>query len=146
LALLCFFCVIRVSTTNNLFFFADTREIRKFDNEQLLVVYEDIDQPQALDFKSCQGTQKIHWISRIEGKIRRGAPDGGDIENVISDDVVLPRGIAVDYVGNNIYFSQETIHRGEGRLEVVMCDGQHRKVLRTKLAQAGPLSLDITRG
>ena len=30
---------------------------------------------------------------------------------VISDDVTFPQGIAVDYIGNNIYFSQQTALR-----------------------------------
>ena len=39
-----------------------------------------------------------------------------------------------------LYFS------GEGRLEVVKCRGEYRKVLQTGLTEAGPITLDITRG
>ena len=31
---------------------------------------------------------------------------------VISDDITMPRGIAIDYMGSNIYFSQKTAFRG----------------------------------
>jgi hypothetical protein len=59
---------------------------------------------------------------------------------------VRPKGIVVDYVGSNIYFSQQTNIRSKGRLEVVTCDGAHRKVLQTGLLEGGPLALDIANG
>ena len=93
---------------------------------------------------------------------------------IVSTDVTMPQGIAVDYMGNNVYFSQKTNTSGEcgvgffkplkfswfildfftffvnlsdqGRLEVVTCDGQYRKILKNDLNDPGPLALDITRG
>ena len=32
---------------------------------------------------------------------------------IVSTDVILPQGIAVDYMGNNVYFSQKTDTSGE---------------------------------
>jgi hypothetical protein len=95
----------------NQYFFTNTNDIRKLSNDQsqVQILYTDSDHPQALDFNSCKGSLGIYWISLLDGRIHRGNPDGGgQAEYVISDDVVRPKGIAVDYVGSNIYFSQQT--------------------------------------
>ena len=65
---------------------------------------------------------------------------------IITQDISYPHGIAVDYIGNNVYFSQRTDVQERGRLEVATCDGRYRRVLKTGLREAGPLALDITRG
>ena len=33
-----------------------------------------------------------------------------------------------------------------GRIEVVTCDGEHRRILVTGLGEAGPTALDISNG
>ena len=49
---------------------------------------------------------------------------------MLQRDIYNPKGIAVDWSTNNIYFSH-TLSDGEesGRIEVVSSDGQNRRVL-----------------
>lgn len=68
------------------------------------------------------------------------------IFQVISRDLIGPHGLAVDWAGNNIYFSQRRASQDDGRIEVVSSDGRKRKVLFSNLANPGPLAVNILTG
>ena len=67
---------------------------------------------------------------------------------IISHDLRYPIGIAVDWKGNNIYFSdtRDINTDGLGRIEVASCDGKRRKVLFHNLTRPGPLALNVLTG
>ncbi len=62
------------------------------------------------------------------------------LPQILDRDLDHPKGLAVDWVGNNIYFSHGN------RIEVATCDGQHRKVLRNDIKNVGPIAIDLTTG
>jgi len=65
---------------------------------------------------------------------------------IISHDLRQPIGIAVDWKGNNIYFSDTRNVDNFGRIEVASCDGKRRKVLFHDLERPGPLALNVLTG
>ena len=65
---------------------------------------------------------------------------------IISHDLRKPIGIAVDWKGNNIYFSDTRNPDRLGRIEVASCDGKRRKVLFHNLTRPGPLALNVLTG
>ena len=66
---------------------------------------------------------------------------------VVSRDLHDPRGLAVDWAANNIYFSQRRDVDGhQGRIEVVSSDGRKRKVLFDTLNSVGSLAINILTG
>ena len=65
---------------------------------------------------------------------------------IISSDLCQPIGLAVDWKGNNIYFSDTRNTDGLGRIEVASCDGKRRKVLFHDLLLPGPLALSVLTG
>ena len=65
---------------------------------------------------------------------------------IISSDLRHPIGLAVDWKGNNIYFSDTRNTDRLGRIEVASCDGKRRKVLLHDLERPGPLALSVLTG
>ena len=65
---------------------------------------------------------------------------------VIDKDLRHPIGLAVDWKGNNVYFSDTRNFEGQGRIEVTSCNGRQRKVLLHNLVSPGPLALNLLTG
>ncbi len=63
-----------------------------------------------------------------------------DCVQVLDVDVDNPQGLAVDWAGNNVYFSHGN------RIEVASCNGEHRRVLRGDVTNAGPIAIDLSTG
>ncbi len=70
---------------------------------------------------------------------------------IIDKDLIKPIGIAVDWKGNNVYFSDRRCQQNicfdpVGRVEVSTCDGAYRKVLFHNLISPGPLAINVLTG
>ena len=83
-----------------------------------------------MDFHSEENW--IYWVDFEEGKhngIYRVQPDGTDRQHIIKDGIGKSgvRGIAIDWVAKNLYFSNVFPH--ETFIEVCWLDGNYRKVI-----------------
>ena len=74
------------------------------------------------------------------------------MQQVLSYGITRPVGVAVDWRGNNVYFTDQILDEA-GSVEVVTCDGKHRRVLlREGLVEdfeyqhAGPIAVDALHG
>ena len=65
---------------------------------------------------------------------------------IISTDLYHPIGLAIDWKGNNVYFSDTRNVERQGRIEVASCDGKRRKVLLHDLRVPGPLAINVLTG
>lgn len=63
---------------------------------------------------------------------------------VIDNDLLFPKGLAVDWKGNNIYFSHGS--SSHGRIEVATHDGAHRNILKHDVENVGVLSVNVVTG
>eukprot|EP00731_Ephydatia_muelleri_P006408 Em0003g656a len=61
--------------------------------------------------------------------IYRWSPSSADSTAVISLDLHQPTSVAVDWSGNNIYFTHRIGENGPSRIEVVSADGRSRRVI-----------------
>ena len=69
--------------------------------------------------------------------------DGSDKKTVLSAAIEDPEGIAVDWVGNNLYIVETLV----GRIDVCDFDGQHRSnILSDGLVNPRGIALDSTKG
>lgn len=69
--------------------------------------------------------------------------NGSSVEHVIEFGLYYPEGIAVDWMGRNIYWADT----GPNGIEVARLDGQHRQVLVCKdLDNPRSLALDPANG
>ena len=94
----------------------------------------------AVDFDPVNGS--IYWTDQTRG-INRINPDGTENYPLVTSQVFNPDGIAVDYFGRNLFWT-DTI---TDRIEVTKLDGSHRKILLSHdLDEPRDLSLDLKRG
>lgn len=92
----------------------------------------------ALDFDVTE--RRIYWTD-IQGKtISRAYMNGSSVEHVIEFGLDYPEGMAVDWMGRNIYWADT----GTNRIEVARLDGHYRQVLICKDIDT-PRSLDNPR-
>jgi len=147
LAIVCLILVpslVKASRDVNSLYFTNLNDIQLLNNNLTTVVLDGLELAESLDCNICD--QKIYWVDQA-GKIKRGTPNNqSSIEVIISHDLRHPIGIAVDWKGNNIYFSDTRNTDGLGRIEVASCDGKRRKVLLHDLTRPGPLALNVLTG
>ena len=112
--------------------------------------------PQSLDCNSCDS--RIYWTS--QNAIRRSFPNDSQIETVsktfftiydifyqiLGESLNDPRGVAIDWRGNNVYFTDQRLQNG--RLGVVSCDGSYQRIftLLDHVQDTGPIAVDSLRG
>ncbi|KAL5502607.1 hypothetical protein EMCRGX_G009408 [Ephydatia muelleri] len=79
------------------------------------------------DVHPCNGS--FYWSNRDSNMIYRWSPSSADSTAVISLDLHQPTSVAVDWSGNNIYFTHRIGENGPSRIEVVSADGRSRRVI-----------------
>ena len=67
----------------------------------------------------------MYWTDNIKQKIFRANLNGSSIEEIVTTNVNITDGLAVDIAGRKIYWTDA----GKHRIEVANLDGTHRKVL-----------------
>lgn len=92
----------------------------------------------ALDFDVSE--RRIYWTDIQAKTISRAYMNGSSVEHVIEFGLDYPEGMAVDWMGHNIYWADT----GTNRIEVAQLDGQYRQVLVCKDLD-NPRSLDSPR-
>lgn len=84
-----------------------------------------------------------HFPSVAVQTISRAFMNGSGVEAVIEFGLDYPEGMAVDWMGRNIYWADT----GTNRIEVARLDGQYRQVLVCKdLDNPRSLALDPAKG
>lgn len=86
---------------------------------------------------------KVYWSERNVGLIRRANLDGTMVETVLSG-LVAPDGIAVDGVGEWIYFAEQGPSQGDGKIRRAKLNGTMLQDLVTD--QTFPLAITIDVG
>ena len=100
-----------------------------------------IDHVNAVDFHI--NDSRVFWTDMDKKKINRAFINGSQSEVVIDVGVAYPDGLAVDWVANNIYWT-DTL---SARIECARFDGSHRKNLIWKnLTEPHSLTLDPGKG
>ena len=69
--------------------------------------------------------QKIYWTDQSAGINRASVHDGLNQEQVVTKELNTTDGMAVDYNGRNIFWTDT----GMNRIEVERMDGTYRKIL-----------------
>uniref|UniRef100_A0A3B4ZE76 Low density lipoprotein receptor-related protein 6 n=1 Tax=Stegastes partitus TaxID=144197 RepID=A0A3B4ZE76_9TELE len=100
----------------------------------------------AIDYDPLD--KQLYWIDSKQNVIRRAQEDGNQsrafmngsaLEHVVEFGLDYPEGMAVDWLGKNLYWADT----GTNRIEVAKLDGQHRQVLVWKdLDSPRALALD----
>ena len=67
----------------------------------------------------------MYWSDSVLNKIQRANMDGTEVEDIVTDGLDTPDGLAVDSTGRKIYWTDT----GKQRIEVASLDGKMRKVL-----------------
>ncbi|XP_029697135.1 low-density lipoprotein receptor-related protein 5 isoform X2 [Takifugu rubripes] len=80
----------------------------------------------ALDFDVSE--RRIYWTDIQAKTITRAYMNGSSVEHVIEYGLDYPEGMAVDWMGRNIYWADT----GTNRIEVARLDGRYRQVLVCK--------------
>ena len=82
----------------------------------------------AVDFHVAN--MRIYWSDGEVKAISRACLNGSGYEKVVNVDLDYPDGIAVDWMGGNLYWTDNG--QFQHRIEVSKLDGQHRKTLLWK--------------
>lgn len=93
----------------------------------------------------CKRCWILTWLfpSSPSQTISRAFMNGSSVEHVIEFGLDYPEGMAVDWMGKNLYWADT----GTNRIEVARLDGQFRQVLVWKdLDNPRSLALDPTKG
>ncbi|XP_051792178.1 low-density lipoprotein receptor-related protein 2 [Erpetoichthys calabaricus] len=93
------------------------------DGGSLSIVLQGLTNGVALDFDHYE--QRLYWIDVGEGKIERMFFNGTGRETIIDHNVPLPEGLAIDWVGRKMYWTDATI----GAIHVSELDGRFRRKL-----------------
>ena len=88
----------------------------------------------------CHISPLFPLIICVPQTISRAYMNGSSLEHVIEFGLDYPEGMAVDWMGRNIYWADT----GTNRIEVARLDGQYRQVLVCKDLE-NPRSLDNPR-
>lgn len=84
---------------------------------------------------------KLYWSERNAGLIRRANLNGSQIETVLSG-LSSPEGVAVDGVGEWLYFLEQGAQQGQGRLRRARLDGTMVQNLVTNLTFPFAVAID----
>ncbi|KAI8432507.1 hypothetical protein MSG28_013508 [Choristoneura fumiferana] len=82
----------------------------------------------ALDWKRAGDQVTLYWTDVVDDHIYSGTVQGialSDIKVVIDQGVSTAEGLAVDWVGNNLYWVEGSLHQ----IEVARLDGRYRRTL-----------------
>ena len=79
----------------------------------------------AVDYDPIEG--KIYWTDVTLKLLARAFPNGSSVEVIADTDVITPDGLAIDYIGRILYWTDT----GTSKLEVARLDGSFRKSLIT---------------
>lgn len=93
--------------------------------------------PVAVDYDPVEG--KIYWTDVNLKRVARAFPNGSSFEVIAHIGVDTPGGLAVDYVGKKVFWTDE----GTNQIEVSRLNGTSRKrLIRSEEPRA--ILLDIT--
>ncbi|KAK7580566.1 hypothetical protein V9T40_001195 [Parthenolecanium corni] len=124
--------------------FARKHDIRKIsiDHNEMSVIVNNTKSASALDFVFRTGM--IFWSDIAERKIYKAPIDEGDDRTVvISDDVTLADGLAVDWIYNHIYWADSR----KNTIELSNFEGNMRKTLiRDSLGEPRSLAVNPLQG
>lgn len=94
----------------------------------------------AIDYDPVQ--EKVYWTDQVRG-IFNVFLNGSGMEEVVTTQVDHPDGLAVDWLGRNLYWTDT----GTDRIEVARLDGSFRKVLISRyLDEPRDITLDPIHG
>ena len=90
-----------------------------------LAINTNISRPVAVDYDPLEG--KVYWTDVTLKLVASSFPNGSAVEVIADNNLYIPGGLAVNYVGRNIYWTDE----GTNRIEVAKLDGSSRRGLIT---------------
>lgn len=110
--------------------FSNSKEIRGIDLRTLAVknFYASLRNTIAIDFLLDNGTMQIFWTDVIDDKIYRGTLIGDAIHNievVVHSGLLTAEGLAVDWIGRNLYWVDSNLDQ----IEVANINGSFRRTL-----------------
>ncbi|XP_018566692.1 very low-density lipoprotein receptor [Anoplophora glabripennis] len=124
--------------------FARRRDIRKIslDHHEMTSIVNETNSATALDFVFRTGM--IFWSDVTDKKIYKAPIDeGNDRKVVITNDITMSDGLAVDWIYNHIYWTDT----GKNTIELANFDGKMRKVLiKDELEEPRALALNPLEG
>uniref|UniRef100_A0A671SX24 Low-density lipoprotein receptor-related protein 6-like n=1 Tax=Sinocyclocheilus anshuiensis TaxID=1608454 RepID=A0A671SX24_9TELE len=131
-----------------LLLYANRRDLRLVDaahgRGNATVVIGGLEDAAAVDYVYEQGL--IYWSDVSEEAIKRTLFNGsgpGGLQNTVVSSLASPDGLACDWMGNKLYWTDSETNR----IEVAELDGTHRKVLFWQdLDQPRAIALDPARG
>uniref|UniRef100_A0A8C2B7E6 LDL receptor related protein 6 n=1 Tax=Cyprinus carpio TaxID=7962 RepID=A0A8C2B7E6_CYPCA len=131
-----------------LLLYANRRDLRLVDAARgrgnATVVVSGLEDAAAVDYVYEQGL--IYWSDVSEEAIKRTLFNGsapGGVQNTVVSGLASPDGLACDWMGNKLYWTDSETNR----IEVSELDGTHRKVLFWQdLDQPRAIALDPARG
>lgn len=140
-----FFYIFLTADTNLLF--ANRKDLRVVNvafnqtSSTSEAIIEGLEDAAALDFLYSQGA--VFWTDVILEMIRKKDVSSGTVEDVISTGVISPDGLACDWVGLKLYWTDAD----NDRIEVSELNGTSRKVLVwEEIDQPRAVTLDPRRG
>lgn len=138
--------VVLLSADTNLLF-ANRKDLRVVNvafnqtSSTSEAIIEGLEDAAALDFLYSQGA--VFWTDVILEMIRKKDVSSGTVEDVISTGVISPDGLACDWVGLKLYWTDAD----NDRIEVSELNGTSRKVLVwEEIDQPRAVTLDPRRG
>ncbi|KAJ8923679.1 hypothetical protein NQ315_010260, partial [Exocentrus adspersus] len=124
--------------------FARRRDIRKIslDHHEMTSIVNETNSATALDFVFRTGM--IFWSDVTDKKIYKAPIDeGNDRKVVITNDITMSDGLAVDWIYNHIYWTDT----GKNTIELANFDGKMRKVLiKDELEEPRAIALNPLEG
>ena len=94
----------------------------------------------AIDYDPIDG--KVYWTDQVRG-VFNVFLNGSGMQDVITSEIDHPDGLAVDWIGRNLYWTDT----GTDRIEVAKLDGTSRKVLISRdLDEPRDITLDPLHG
>ncbi|XP_048340184.1 low-density lipoprotein receptor-related protein 5 isoform X2 [Sphaerodactylus townsendi] len=128
-----------------LLLFANRRDVRLVDagGVESTIVVSGLEDAAAVDFLFSQGV--IYWTDVSEEAIKQTYfnQSGNVVQNVIVSGLVSPDGLACDWIGKKLYWTDSETNR----IEVANLNGTSRKVLFWKdLDQPRAIALDPANG
>ncbi|KAM6424662.1 low-density lipoprotein receptor-related protein 6 isoform 5-T5 [Rhynochetos jubatus] len=142
--LACSFCSLMRAAP--LLLYANRRDLRLVDaangKENATVIVGGLEDAAAVDFMFVKGL--IYWSDVSEEAIKRTEFNkSGSVQNVVISGLLSPDGLACDWLGEKLYWTDSETNR----IEVSNLDGSLRKVLFwQELDQPRAIALDPARG
>uniref|UniRef100_A0A4W3JGM6 Low-density lipoprotein receptor-related protein n=1 Tax=Callorhinchus milii TaxID=7868 RepID=A0A4W3JGM6_CALMI len=143
---MCFTHLLIQPLRSPLLLFANRRDVRLVDagaaRPESTVVVNGLEDAAAVDFMYADGM--IYWTDVSEEAIKQTRVNlTGNVQNVIISGLVSPDGLACDWLGKKLYWTDSETNR----IEVANLDGTFRKVLFWQdLDQPRAIALDPERG